>query len=410
MKIALSICGSISAYKSLDLARSLVKSGHSVRVILSHGALEFVKPEVYSYLGVERTYLPQDDFKHSSEKDPQLGNTVLHIGLSKWADIAVTAPLSANTLSHLSSGGAKDLMSSLFLAWDQQKPWIFFPAMNTKMLHHPFVKKNLKKLETLPSSFIHPSSSGVLACGEIGEGKLPEIRAIHNIIESYPHSLQPKNKKHVLITTGATLSPLDPVRYLTNPSSGKTGLYLAKEALAKGHQVTVVAGELATDELNDLISLPNFHLCRVVTTEDMFQEVHKYLPQADYYISAAAINDIQFPQQDEKIKKDQLSSTLKIETAKDVLQSVLKIKRPDQKIISFAAETDFSPKILLEKFDKKPVDILVGTKVHSGLNKGNEQSGFFQDQATYQFIIQGQVQPIQTMSKKELAQGLLQNL
>jgi phosphopantothenoylcysteine decarboxylase/phosphopantothenate--cysteine ligase len=176
MKILLSVCGSISAYKSLDIARGLVNNGHQVKVVLTEGALKFVVPEVFTYLGVEDVYLNNADFKHKN---------VLHVELARWCDTLVIAPLSANTLSRLARGAADDLLSSIFLALEPEKTIAVFPAMNSLMLKHPFTQENfaeLKKLKTLNNVFISLTNAGVLACNEIGSGKLPTVEEILELI------------------------------------------------------------------------------------------------------------------------------------------------------------------------------------------------------------------------------------
>ena len=293
MNLLLAVTGSISAYKTLDITREWVKAGHSVKVVLTAGALQFVVPQVFKYLGASEVFLPLDDFKYpKEEQDP---GSVLHIELGKWADKLILAPLSANSLSRIVSGQAGDLLNSVFLAFDPGKPVLAFPAMNTKMLDHPFVERNLELLDELPNVFVHPSSSGELACGDIGAGKLPTVDTILTATEAVSLKTIDKQaglKKHILISTGATVSPLDPVRYLTNASSGITGYHLAIESLKRGHKVTVVAGKFATAKLELLTHLPHFQLLRVTTATEMASVLDKYFSYADSYISAAAISDI----------------------------------------------------------------------------------------------------------------------
>ncbi len=392
MKILLCVTGSISAYKSYDLCRNLVKAGHKLKVVLSRGALEFIQPNTFKYLGAE-VFHPDEDFKHSG---------VLHVDLARWADRFVTAPLSANKLSDFCQGRANDLINSIFLALDPKTPKLFFPAMNTFMLTHAFVEENLKKLATLPNTKVFGTSSGELVCGEQGEGKLLPVEVIHDCIEAISFN---SSKEHILISTGATIAPLDPVRYLTNPSSGITGYYLAKEALKKGHQVTVIAGQFATSKLEQLTGLDRFQLYRVKTTEDMYQKVHEVFPQATSYYSSAAISDFEFNMEEQKIKKNQFENALPYKKAKDVLKSILEVRAPHQKVIGFAAETNLDEAMLQQKFTSKPVDLLVGTKVHSGLGKDSLQ-GFQNDHAHYLFYNAKGIQYEGTLSKTELAAAL----
>jgi phosphopantothenoylcysteine synthetase/decarboxylase len=191
MKILLGITGSISAYKTYDLCRGLVKAGHEVQVILTKGALEFIQPNTFKYLGAKSVFYPGADFDLTHYDESNKSN-VLHIHLSKWCDKFIIAPLSANTLGKLAGGLCDDLLSSVFLALDK-KTSMFFPAMNTKMLEHPFVQENLDKLSSLENSYVHPTQSGLLACGDEGFGKLAPVDEIKDLIETYnPNKEQKK--------------------------------------------------------------------------------------------------------------------------------------------------------------------------------------------------------------------------
>lgn len=401
MKITLSVTGSISAYKSYDLARELVKSGHRVRVLVSQGALKFIRKETFSYLGCEKVYSPQDDFEVITQEDSELEGSVLHVALAKWADKGVIAPLSANTLATLCQGAAPDLISSLFLAWRREKPLIVFPAMNSEMLSHPFVKDNFQKLSTLSHVFVGPTQSGLLACGDKGAGKLASIEEMKALIETYGLS---HNDKSVLITTGATVAPLDSVRYLTNASSGKTAIPFIEECLAKGMTVKVLAGVFATKELEKFSHHPSFQLLRFKSTSDLFELVKSNFPQCDLYISCAAIGDFEFENPGvNKLKKSDLQMSLKIKKTQDILAHVLTMKKPHQKVIGFAAESKLDDAILLEKFKRKPVDLLIGTQVSNGLN-GEATQGFQNDEATYRLMSSlEEIGPETLLTKKNLA-------
>ena len=407
MKVLLGVCGSIAAYKTFDLARLLVNNGHEVKVVLTKGAKEFVRPQVYKYLGVKEVFSSMDDFKYPNNEAQN--STVLHIELAKWADKFVIAPLSANTLSKLAHGAANDLLSSIFLAIDQTKQILLFPAMNTNMLTHPFVKENfdlVEKVKTLPQVYVSPTLTGELACGDVGAGKLAPIEVISELIDTLDFN---SNNKKVVITTGATISSVDPVRYLTNASSGKTGYEMARELLKSGFSVEVIAGKNATEKLDLLLSHPNYSLIRVVSTRDMLEAALKSVIDASVYISAAAISDIEFLQGDSKLKKNQLTDSLKISTAPDVLKNILELKNPALKVIGFAAETNLTEEILLEKWNRKKVDLLIGTHVSSGLtNNDKEAKGFQTDQATYSLLRDGNIFFNGQLSKRELSKKVLQ--
>ena len=405
MKILIGVCGSISAYKILDVVRKLTSTGNTVRVIMTQSAKKFVIPQTFHYLGAEAVYMAGDDF------NPTRHASFLHIELARWCDKFVIAPLSANTLAKLAHGEASDLLSSVFITMEQEKPILIFPAMNSQMLSHPFTRKNLaqlQKLKSLPQVLVHPTGTGTLACGEEGRGKLATVEEIitwADVFQYHPHP-----GKNILITTGATLAPLDPVRYLTNASSGLTGLYLAKEYLKAGHHVHVLAGRYATEQLDILLDFPRFKLERITTNNDMKRLVEKTWKTSDIYISSAAINDIEFAQSANKIKKSSIPNNLPIKSTEDILSFVIKNKEPHQKIIGFAAETNLSEETLNEKWNKKPVDLLVGTKVHSGLLENSTTLGFQKENAEYVFFSKNGHKPVGIIPKSRLAGEILSEL
>ncbi|MBP9679831.1 MAG: bifunctional phosphopantothenoylcysteine decarboxylase/phosphopantothenate--cysteine ligase CoaBC [Bacteriovorax sp.] len=405
MKILLSVCGSISAYKSLDIARGLINNGHEVKVILTKGALKFVVPEVFTYLGALDVYLDSDDFRYKN---------VLHVDLARWSDILVIAPLSANTLSRLARGEASDLLSSVFLAYESSKPIALFPAMNSLMLKHPFTQENikeLKKLKTLENIFISPTNSGVLACNEVGQGKLPSV---DEIIALVPTLRTPFNelslKKKIVITTGATISPMDPVRYLSNSSSGITGYHLAISALKKGYNVVVIAGRNAVKDLDLLKKHPSYQLIRITTVSEMHHAVHAEIKNADAYLSAAAISDVEFDSSIHKIKKECMTDTLQIKKAIDILKTVIELQTPNLKIVGFAAETILSDDVLTKKYQSKPVDLLVATKVDNGMVSKEQLQGFNVDQATYRFVANGIISAETTIDKQNLGEIIFNHI
>jgi phosphopantothenoylcysteine decarboxylase/phosphopantothenate--cysteine ligase len=407
MNILLAVSGSISAYKAFDLTRAFIHRGHNVRVVLTEGALQFVIPQVFRYLGAEAVWGPRDDFAFPASEQK---GAVLHVELAKWADRLIIAPLSANTLSRLVRGEAHDLLSSLFLALPQGKPVLAYPAMNTHMLNHPFVQDNLSalsRLRTLPNCFIHPTLFGELACGDIGEGKLPEV---DRIVETALAFSAKKTGKRLLISTGATIAPLDPVRYLTNSSSGITGLAFAREALLQGHEVVVVAGKLASPELDLLATLPNFTLERVTTPAQMHEAVARHFKTCDAYFSSAAIGDFEFTPAEGKLKKNNMGDSIPIKKGVDVLAEILASKRPDQKVIGFAAETELTEEVLAEKMNRKPVDLLVGTKVHNGFSGSQTLQGFGTEGAHYALVFPNKKPEFMDLKKSELASTVLARL
>lgn len=400
MKILLAISGSIASYKSFDVARLLVKSGHDVKVILTKGALEFIKPETFRYIGVEAVYLPTDDFQPD-----QLGPkaTVLHIELVKWADRLIIAPASANTISRLATGITNDLLTSVFLAYGK-KPVLIFPAMNTEMWANARIQEHRTKLEILSHVGIINPVSGLLACGDIGAGKFPEVNSVVDLIETFDPT-QKKNKK-VVITAGATASPLDPVRYLTNPSSGKMGISVAKAFLAAGYETTVLAGHQCTSEVENLKGHPLFKLIKTPTTALMKEAALKVFPESDLYISTGAIADIEFDPAAIKLKKETMGTSLPFRQAADILKEILGIRK-NQKVVSFAAETETTEAVFMEKMNRKPVDLMVGNKVSNGLIGGPEVEGFQKSHGEYYFVEPKSIKGPVPLSKVELGKKLV---
>ncbi len=203
------------------------------------------------------------------------------------------------------------------------------------------------------------------------------------------------------------MAPLDPIRYLTNSSSGITGYYLALTSLSLGHKVTVIAGKESTPKLEYLVGLPGYKLIRAITTKDFLKSVTEYIDDADCYISSAAIGDIEFDVCNEKIKKKTLNDTLKIIKSPDVLKSVLSSRKAGQKIVGFAAEVDLSEEMLRMKWEDKPVDLLIGTKVHNGLSNSEEVQGFNNENANYKFFQDGNIIFDGPLSKADLAKQIL---
>lgn len=400
MNILLGITGSIASYKSYDVARALVKKGHSVKVVLTKGALEFIKPETFRYLGIESSYLPTDDF------DPSLleKGTVLHIDLVKWADKLVIAPASANTISRMATGITNDLLSSIFTAFGK-KPVLIFPAMNTEMWKDSRIQEHKTKLESMSHIGIVNPVSGLLACGDIGAGKFPEVNSVVDLIETY-NPINNKNKK-IVVTAGATASPLDPVRYITNPSSGKMGMSVAMAFLSQGYHVTVLAGHQCTPDIENLNGHPNFKLIKAPTTELMKQAALEVFPTSSLYISTGAIADIEFDPATIKLKKEAMGNALPFRQAADILKEILNI-RTIQKVISFAAETETTEAVFREKMNRKPVDLMIGNKVSNGLIGSPEVEGFQKNSGEYFFVEpKGTKGPVK-LSKFALGEKLVQ--
>jgi len=401
MKIALGVTGSIACYKAYDLVRNLVKKGHQVRVILTGGSLKFIKPDTFLYLGAEAIYQAGDDFNFPRENSG-LSGSVLHIELTKWADKLVIAPMSANKLAQFSSGMAEDLLTSTFLAWPKEKPILIFPAMNTKMFQHPIVENNFSNLSLLNNLLLAPTKVGELACGDSGEGKLLDIDEIQCLIETWNlHSSSHKT----LISAGATVNSIDSVRFVTNASTGKTAIPFVEEYLKRGQKVCVVAGRYATKALELYQHHPHYQIQRVADTNSMAEAILTEFSDSDLYIATAAIGDFTFSPVNKKLKKNALLMSLPIEPTQDILAEVLRVRKPHQKVIGFAAESTLEDATLLEKFKRKPVDLLIATEVTSGLvNNGESPKGFGTDEANYRFILsESNLSSVELLTKCQMA-------
>jgi phosphopantothenoylcysteine decarboxylase / phosphopantothenate---cysteine ligase len=349
---------------------------------------------------VTDVYLPHDDFIPANLSS---GNTVLHIELVKWADKLIVAPASANTLSRLALGITNDLLTSVFLALGK-KPVLIFPAMNTEMWNNPRIQDHKNKLESLANVGVINPVAGLLACGDIGAGKFPEVDSVVDLIETY-QTLLHKNKK-VVITAGATASPLDPVRYITNPSSGKMGISVAKAFLSAGYDVTVLAGHQCSEEVNNLLGHPGFKLLKTPTTQAMRDAAVKVFPESDLYISTGAIADIEFDPAAIKLKKEAMGTSLPFRQAADILKEILTLKK-NQKVVSFAAETETTKEVFMEKMNRKPVDLMIGNKVSNGLIGGPEIQGFQKSHGEYFFVEPTKISAPVKLSKFELGQKLV---
>lgn len=399
-KILIGVSGSIACYKAMDLIRQLKKSHTDIQIIvvLTKGAEKFLKPDLFLYLGAENCYTYNDDF--NTEKINN-SNPVLHINLARWCDGFILYPASANTLAKLAHGQADDLLSSIYLSLKSDCQKILFPAMNTQMYLNSITQKNLKNLKFEENTFIYPPESGVLLCGEDGSGKLPLPEEISEFLLSLSKK---SNGQKILITTGATESPIDSIRYLTNPSSGRTGYLLTREALAKGYQVTTVATRNSKNQFQALLRNPQFKLIEVKTTEEMQEAVLKEFPTCQLYVSAAAPCDISFLNIDlnTKMKKSKIQEYLSITKSPDILKSVLEIKKSCQKIIGFAAESSDDPQVIINKLNDKRVDLLIYNKVNAGFS--GELEGFQVESGQYRFCTKNNTYPEKVLlNKRDLA-------
>jgi len=345
-KILLIICGGISAYKSLELIRLFKKQGAEVKTILTKRAKEFVTPLSVASLSQEKVYDDLFNVENEAEMD--------HISLSRWADVILVAPATANTISKLSAGSSDDLASTVILASD--KDIFLTPAMNVRMWEHPSTKQNLKKLKSYGYKIIGPDV-GDMACGEFGEGKMTEPKDIFQIIEAYFNKLKKNQKLKALVTAGPTNEYIDPVRFITNKSSGKQGYALAKSLAKRGFQTTLISGptNLQTDE--------GITLIKVETADEMLKATQENLP-TDVAIFSAAVADFKVKVKKNKKIKKQDSLHLELEKNVDILNYVSKHNSLRPKlVIGFAAETHDVQENAQKKLIEKNCDWIIANDV-----------------------------------------------
>ena len=355
-KILLIICGGISAYKSLETIRLFKKNGAEIKTILTSSAKEFITPLSVASLSQEKVYSELFNVENEAEMD--------HITLSRWADIILIAPATANTISKLAQGTTDDLASTVVLASD--KDIYLAPAMNVRMWEHQSTKQNLKKLKSFGYKIIGPEI-GEMACGEYGEGKMSDPITISSEIDNYFLKQKSNKKLKAIVTAGPTNEYIDPVRFLTNKSSGKQGYEIAKSLSKKGFDTTLISGptSLSIDE--------DIKLIKVETADQMLVATQENLP-ADVAIFSAAVADFKINKKfKSKIKKQDFLK-LDLEKNVDILSYVSNHNsmRPNL-VIGFAAETDEIELNAKEKLNKKNCDWIISNDV------SNKKIGFDSD-------------------------------
>ena len=355
-KILLVICGGISAYKSLEIIRSLKKKGANVKTILTKSAKKFITPLSVTSLSLEKVYEDLFSVENVVEMD--------HISLSRWSDVILVAPATANTISKLSIGSSDDLASTVILASD--KDIFLTPAMNVRMWEHPSTKENLNKLKNFGYKIIGPEI-GDMACGEYGVGKMTEPNEIVKQIEKYFDILNKNKKFKALVTAGPTYEYIDPVRFISNKSSGKQGFELAKSLSKKGFETTLISGPTNMKVEKDI----NF--IKVETTDQMFKETQNNLP-ADVAIFSAAVADFKVKEYNiQKIKKSDYLN-LNLEKNIDILNYVSNHNSLRPKlVIGFAAETNNIKDNAKKKLAEKNCDWIIANDV------ANKSIGFESD-------------------------------
>ena len=368
-KILLIICGGIAAYKSLETIRLLKKSGAIIKTILTKSGSEFVTPLSITSLTQSKVYQNLFSVEDETEMD--------HISLSRWADLILIAPATANTISKLANGNSDDLASTVALA--SNKKIFIAPAMNVRMWNHQSTKQNLHKLKTYDYRLIGPEI-GDMACGEYGEGKMSEPREIIDELENYFKNLKTNNKLKAIVTAGPTNEYIDPVRFITNKSSGKQGYEIAKSLSKKGFNTTLISGPTNL-EIND-----DINLIKVETAEEMFQATLNSLP-ADVAIFSAAVGDYKVKKTSKiKIKKqDKLN--IELEKNVDILNYVSNHNSLRPKlVVGFAAETNNLENYANKKLNEKNCDWIIANDVSNkriGFDSNfNEVSIFYKNNKT----------------------------
>lgn len=386
-KIIIGITGSIAAYKAVQLISDLVKMDYQVEVFMSESATKFITPICIQSLTKRKVYTDTFD-----EDNPAI---ITHVDLVKNADLFMVVPATAHTLAKLAHGMADNMLTSAFLA--ATCPKLIAPAMNVHMYENPITQRNIQILKEYGVSFVEPTS-GLLACGDIGKGKLADEA---DIIEMMNYALQdkPLKGKKVLISAGPTQESIDPVRYITNHSSGKMGYSLARAAFCLGADVTLVSGPTQ-------IKKPyGVHTIDVISAQDMYHSIMEIADNQNFIIMSAAVGDYanQFIS-DEKIKKNDENLILELKKNKDILYTLGQKKKDHQILCGFAMETSDLIVHAQEKLIKKNCDMIVANHLKT---KG---AGFQGDTNVVSLLTNNGIQELELMSKDELAYRIFKEL
>ena len=378
--VLLGVTGGIAAYKAAGLASMLAKLHAQVHVIMTKNAEQMISPVVFEALTGSRVV--DDVFDRCS------GYHVAHIAMAQEADVVMIAPASANMIAKLAHGIADDMLSTTMLA--VTAPVYVVPAMNTRMLEHAVTQENIEKLKSYGYHVIEPAS-GYLACGDTGKGKMPEPEDLLEYILYESAFQKDLSGKKVLITAGPTVEPIDPVRYITNHSTGKMGYALAQNAVRRGAQVTLVTGPVN-------LKAPLFaKVLQVQTSQEMYDAVDSCFDEQDLVVMAAAVADYRPAHSAaEKIKKKDAVSTLMLERTKDILGS-MSVRKKNQFLCGFSMETEHMLENSRAKLEKKNLDMIVANNLRM------EGAGFGTDTNIVTLITKNGEQELPKMSKDEVA-------
>ncbi len=385
--VIVGVTGGIAAYKSCELVRGLVKKDASVQVVMTKNATEFITPLTLQTLSGKKVAINTFDLDWESE--------IGHITLADNTDLIVVAPATASFIGKVVNGIADSLLATIILA--TKAPIVLCPAMNVNMYENPAVQDNISKLRERGFIIMEPGE-GELACGWEGKGRLPEIDVILGEIEK---TLTPNDMsaEKVLVTAGATREFIDPVRYISNPSSGKMGYALAKEALNRGAEVILVSGK------TNLCPIPGAKIIQVENSDDMYKSVMEHLDWSTIVIKAAAVGDYT-PENtvNGKIKKDDKDRVLKLKRTQDILKDIGKNKK-DKIVIGFAAETENLISNAQDKLKRKNADLIVANDV-------SKKGAGFEEETNIAHLVYGQdkIDELPLMPKSQLAQKILDKI
>jgi phosphopantothenoylcysteine decarboxylase/phosphopantothenate--cysteine ligase len=390
-RVILGVGGGIAAYKSAELARALMQRDAQVQVVMTRGAQEFIRPLTFAALTGRKVIT--DLFSASGAAEETLSSAIEHIGVAQENDLLVVAPATADLLAKFAHGLADDFLTTMYLAFTG--PVVLAPSMNTNMWLHPATQANVETLRQRGHLFVEPDS-GFLACGMVGPGRLAEPERIAEAVMAQLNPRRDLEGETVLITAGPTQEPLDPVRYISNRSSGKMGYALAAAAAARGAHVILVSGPVNIPAPTGVTVVP------VHTAIEMRDAVFANLEPATIVVKAAAVADFHLklvPEQ--KVKKTAARLSLELDPTPDIL-SELGRKKGDRLLIGFAAETENLKAESKRKLEVKGADMVVGNLV------GQESGGFESDENEVVLALRsGEFIELPRASKREIAEGIL---
>ncbi len=400
--VALGVGGGIAAYKAAELARALMERGFSVQVVMTRSAEEFVRPLTFAALTGRKVLTSLFSAASAPSPEDTLSSAIEHIRVAQENQILVIAPATADLLAKLAHGLADDLLTTAYLAFTG--PVVLAPAMNTNMWNHPATQENLRVLRARGHVIVEPDE-GILACGMVGPGRLAEPEAIAQAVAAVGDRQSPKRDldgETVLITAGPTQEPLDPVRYLSNRSSGKMGYALAEAAAARGARVILVSGPVA---LSPPAPSSSIELIPVRTAMEMRQAVMDHLEQATMIVKAAAVADYHRanpPRQ--KVKKTAARLSLELDPTPDILAEVGR-KKGDRLLVGFAAETENLIEEARRKLESKNCDMVVANLV------SQQGTGFESDENEVTLVLStGETIPVPRASKSAIAHRIFDEI